>query len=122
MDKLKSLLDRTEMTDMVFKTYRQKGSKRAHNVFAPPTMETYTIWIRYLLKTGQIDEAVHVAERLRTRLRYEDGTDEMTDAVLGRLKEAIEKKEAEETTQSKSNYYLVSASSLIILLLPLVFL
>lgn len=103
MDRLGLLLDRMEATDMVFKTYRETKNKKSFppNTLAPPTIQTYTILIRYLMRQDYVEDAQKVAERLRTKLEYAEGSDELTDEVLKRLDNAVQSKQEELDTQGK---------------------
>ncbi|KAK7677368.1 hypothetical protein QCA50_019699 [Cerrena zonata] len=99
LDKLTMLLDRMESTDMIFRTYRQTKRKRTLNILAPPTVQTYTILIRYLMRQNYVEEAQKVAERLKTNLKYVSGTDDLTDEILKRLENTVRSQQEELDTQ-----------------------
>ena len=103
-----------EITTLLYKTYRTTKNKHSLSALPPPpTVETYTIIILYLLRQRLIDEAVGVAERLRERVRlgFLDvggggggegsglGADVDVEEVMRRLGDAVQRRREEEESQ-----------------------
>ncbi|CAL1699569.1 unnamed protein product [Somion occarium] len=82
MEKLHSLLD--EMEDSL---RRDKHSEPS--AIPPPTSETYTTVILFLLRKKNVDAAMTIARRLLENAQYVPGTNSETDQVLRALTEAV---------------------------------